>query len=35
MERLNFHSIEKKWQDKFQKTKLYNNNPEAKNFLLS
>jgi len=32
MERLNFHSIEKKWQVKFQKKKLYNNNPVAKKF---
>ncbi|MFL2875714.1 MAG: leucine--tRNA ligase [Candidatus Pelagibacter sp.] len=32
MERLNFHSIEKKWQDKFEELKLYNNNIKAKKF---
>ena len=32
MERLNFLSIEKKWQAEFQKIKLYNNNPKAKKF---
>ena len=32
MERVNFHLIEKKWQTKFAKQKLYNNNPEAKKF---
>tara|TARA_A100001015_G_scaffold212953_1_gene238850 strand:- start:1550 stop:4069 length:2520 start_codon:yes stop_codon:yes gene_type:complete len=32
MERLNFHSIEKKWQDNFKKFKLYNKNPKAKKF---
>ena len=32
MERLNFHSIEKKWQENFKKFKLYNKNPKAKKF---
>jgi len=32
MERLNFHSIEKKWQDNFKKFKLYNSNPKSKKF---
>ena len=32
MERLNFHSIEKKWQDNFKQFKLYNNNPKKKKF---
>ncbi len=32
MERLNFHSIEKKWQKKFRDFKLYNKDPKAKKF---
>ena len=34
MERLNFQSIEKKWQDKFKKLKLYNKDPNAKFYCL-
>ena len=32
MERVNFHSIEKKWGQKFLKEKLYSNDPKAKKF---
>ncbi len=32
MERINFQEIEKKWQLKFQSTKLYNNKPKSKKF---
>ena len=32
MERINFQSIEKKWQRKFAKEKLYQKNKDAKKF---
>jgi leucyl-tRNA synthetase len=32
MERVNFQAIEKKWQDRFKDTKLYNKNKNAKKF---